>query len=112
MHALPRPVHAYSSVVCPCDILTCGVAPAVCGLCAVSVQVGGVNRDGVIQLVDPDFFGKVTWDSTFSLDTQTQQHMLDVCADIEALDFVSRNPDNPVVGLVSGWQEVVEGMTP
>lgn len=64
--------------------------------------ISGVDRDGVVQLIDPSNLGSVVWDNSFTLDAGTQTFLLDACSDVAALTFVARDVDNPVVGVVRG----------
>jgi hypothetical protein len=68
--------------------------------------VQGIDRDGVNLLRDVENRGKLQWDSTFSFDEAAQQHMYNVCREVEMMsgpkvsEFLSRDPDHP---LKYGW---------
>ncbi len=62
--------------------------------------VKSVDRDGVLQLFDPKNLGKVEWRANFVPNAAMQNHILRVCEDTAALDFVARDDDNPVLGVV------------
>merc|ERR1712087_621979 len=68
--------------------------------------VGDINRDGVNQLVDPEYIGKVSYVDDFDFNEQCQTEMLTACDDLKTnSDYQKNIKQQGGLGVVSCFVE-------